>query len=115
MKAVYGAGRLIFGLSLMAAPTGVGRMLLGDEAERESVRVTLRTYGTRDTVLGLGALRAVATGSDFRPWVAAGIASDMLDAGLQAAEWRALPPGKRVAGVLAAAGSAAVGLALLYE
>ena len=75
--------------------------------------VALRTYGTRDTVLGLGVLKAVAAGESARPWIAAGVASDVLDAGLQAVEWNSLPPGKRVGGLLAAAGSAAVGLTLL--
>ena len=115
VEAIYGAGRLAFGLSLITAPGAAGRLLLGDEAERDSVRVTLRTYGTRDTVIGLGAVRAVAAGDSARPWIAAGVASDVLDAILQAAEWGVLPPGKRVGGLLAAAGSAAVGLALLRD
>ena len=115
MKTLYGAGRLAFGLSLMTAPGAVGRLLLGDEADRGSVRVSLRTYGTPDTVLGLGALRAVAGGHDVRPWIAAGVASDVLDAGLQAAEWRELPPDRRLGGLVAAVGSAAVGLFLLRD
>jgi hypothetical protein len=109
----YGLGRLAFGAALLAAPVPVGRLLAGGEAERPMMRVAFRSYGTRDTVLGLCTLRAALRGGDVAPWLAAGITADVLDAGLQIAEWDDLPPGKRVAGVAAAAGAAAIGVALL--
>ena len=111
--AVYGLGRLTFGAALMTAPTAFGRLLAGDEAREPAVRTGLRAYGTRDVVLGLGTLRAVVTGRDVGPWLAAGVASDLLDTAAQAADWRDLPPDTRAAGVVAALGSAGVGLALL--
>jgi hypothetical protein len=113
--AVYGLGRLTFGAALMSAPSGFGRMLVGDEAREPAVRIGLRTYGTRDVVLGLGTLSAVAARNDVTPWLAAGVASDVLDAAAQAAEWSDLPPDKRLAGVLAAMASAGVGIALLVR
>ncbi len=111
--AVYGLGRLAFGAALITAPTGFGRLLAGDEAREPAVRTGLRAYGTRDVVLGLGTLRAVATGSDVSPWLAAGVAADLLDTAVQAADWSELPPDTRLAGLLAALGSAGVGIALL--
>jgi hypothetical protein len=111
--AVYGLGRLTFGAALMTAPAGFGRLLAGDDAREPAVRTGLRAYGTRDVVLGLGTLRAVATGSDVAPWLAAGVASDILDTAAQAADWQHLPADRRAGGVAAAVASAAVGLALL--
>jgi hypothetical protein len=110
---VYGAGRLAFGLGLLLAPVRLGGVLLGDEAGDPMVRVGLRSYGTRDAVLGLCTLRAVATGGDVRAWVGAGIASDVLDTALQIAEWSDLPEDRRAFGVAAAIGAAAAGVALL--
>ncbi len=111
--AVYGLGRLSFGAALMTAPTGFGRLLAGDEAGTPAVRTGLRAYGTRDVVLGVGTLRAVATGSDVSPWLAAGVASDLLDTAAQAADWSDLPPDRRLLGVLSALASAGIGVALL--
>lgn len=74
--------------------------------------VTLRSYGTRDLVIGTGLLRAAARNGDLRPWLDAAIASDCLDVLLQLVDWRALPPDKRRAGVAFAAGAAAAGMLL---
>ena len=109
----YGVARLAFGASLMAFPRSLGRLLLGDEALEPAVRISLRTYATRDVVLGLGTLRAVARGGDVDAWLVAGTASDALDAAVQVGEWGDLPPDKRMIGVLSALGAAAGGLALL--
>jgi hypothetical protein len=113
LEAVYALGRLAFGAGLMAAPRELGGVLLGDEAREPGVRIALRTYGTRDVVLGLGTLRAVAGGGDAGPWLAAGVASDVLDATVQLGEWSDLPPDKRLLGVLMALGAAGAGVALL--
>ena len=82
-------------------------------ARKPMTRTMLRFYGTRDVVLGLGALRAAAGDKDAAPWVAGGVAADVLDATVMATEWAAIPAGKRVPGVLAALGAAAAGVALL--
>ena len=113
LEAAYGFGRLAFGAGLMAAPGGVGGMLLGDEAREPAVRIGLRTYGTRDVVLGLGILRAVTGQGDVAAWLVAGIASDVLDTAVQLAEWSDLPPEKRLPGILTALGAAGAGAALL--
>jgi len=111
--AVYGLGRVAFGAALITAPTGFGRLLAGDEVRVPAVRTGLRAYGTRDVVLGLGTLRALATGSDVSPWLAAGVAADLLDTAVQAADWSELPPDTRIPGVLSALAAAGIGIALL--
>jgi hypothetical protein len=110
----YGLGRLAFGAGLMAAPSAVGALFVGDEAKEPAVRISIRTYGTRDVILGAGTLRAVAAGGDdVAPWLAAGIAADLLDAAIQLGEWGDLPPGRRAAGAASALAAAATGVALL--
>lgn len=113
LEAVYGLGRLAFGAGLMAAPGQLGGVLIGDEAREPAVRIGLRTYGTRDVVLGLGTLRAVAGRGDVAPWLLAGIASDVLDSAVQLGEWPHLPPDKRLPGILMALGATGAGIALL--
>ena len=113
LEAVYGMGRLAFGGGLIAAPRQLGGVLLGDEAREPAVRIALRTYGTRDVVLGLGTLRSVAREGHGGDWLLAGVTSDLLDAGVQLGEWSDLPPEKRLLGVLMALGSAGAGMALL--
>ena len=76
-------------------------------------RALCRFYGTRDVVLGLGTLRAAAGAGEVAPWVAGGIASDVLDATVMVTEWATLPEGKRVPGVLAATAAAVAGAVVL--
>ena len=109
----YALSRLAFGLGVMGAPERMGLLMIGEDASHAPVRISVRFYGTRDVVLGLGALRATLGGDDVRPWVAAGMAADMLDTVLQVIEWSDLPPGRRGPGVLSAAGAAAAGAWLL--
>jgi hypothetical protein len=109
----YGLSRLAFGAALMAAPTPVGALFLGKGSRRPATRATLRGFGTRDVVLGFGALRAAASAGDVRPWIAGGVLADLLDAGWQAVEWDDLPKDKRASGVAGALGAAAFGVAVL--
>jgi hypothetical protein len=113
LEAVYGLGRLAFGAGMIGAPERLGSVLIGGEARKPMVRTSLRLYGTRDVVLGLGTLRATAGGEDAGGWLMAGIASDVLDTAVQLLEWDDLPSDKRVPGVLAAVGAAAAGIAVL--
>ena len=113
LDTVYGLARLGFGAALLAAPEPMGSLLVGKAARRPLTRATLRGFGTRDVVLGVGTVRAAASGADVRPWIAGGILADALDAAWQAVEWDDLPKDKRVAGVAGALGAAAAGIALL--
>lgn len=113
LETVYGLGRLAFGAGLMGAPRGFGGLLLGEEASAPAVRITLRTYGTRDVVLGVWALQAIARDRDAAGWIAGGLLADLLDTAVQLGEWSDLPADKRVVGVLAALAAAGAGITLL--
>ena len=113
LETLYGLGRLAFGAGLLAAPGPLGEILMGKTARKSAVAAMFRFYGTRDTALGIGTLRAVARGDDVGGWLVAGIASDLLDAGVMLAERDAIPPEKRLPGLAAALGTAAAGIALL--
>jgi hypothetical protein len=110
---LYGLGRVAFGAGLLAAPEPLGRVLLGKPARKPAVRAMFRFYGTRDTALGIGTLRAVSRREDGRGWLVAGIASDLMDVGVMLRERRAIPPEKLMPGIVSALGAAAVGAALL--
>lgn len=113
LETTYALGRLAFGAAGLAAPKALGGVLVGKWVHVPLVRISFRFYGTRDVVLGLGTLRAVAGGEPVGTWLAAGIASDLLDAAIQLREWSDLPPDKRVPGVLAALGAAGAGALVL--
>ena len=114
LETIYGLGRLAFGAGLLAAPSKVGGLLLGEQPD-SAARIALRSYGTRDVVLGLGLLQAVAGEGDTRPWLAASVASDALDTVVQLGEWSDLPPDRRLLGVLAALGAGGTGAVLLVR
>ena len=110
---LYGLGRLAFGVGLLTAPGPLGEVLFGKAARKPAVRALFRFYGTRDTALGLGTLRAASRGGDVRGWLGAGIASDLLDAGVMVAEQDEIPREKLGTGIASALGVAAVGALLL--
>jgi hypothetical protein len=110
---IYGLGRLAFGAGLLAAPGPLGELLLGKAARKPAVRTMFRFYGTRDTALGLGTLRAVLRKDDLSGWLVVGIASDLLDASVMLAERHEMPPEKRLPGIAAALGAAVAGATLL--
>jgi hypothetical protein len=112
LVAGYALGRLAFGTALVTAPERLGGLMLGERIGHPDVRVLLRFYGTRDVVLGLGTLGAVAGEREVVPWLLAGVASDMLDSALQLAEWSDLPPDRRLPGLLVALAAAGTGAAL---
>jgi hypothetical protein len=111
----YGIGRLAFGAYLLAAPTKLGAVLLGKEANEPAVRAMFRFYGTRDTLLGLGTMRAAVRNEDVTGWLTAGLGADVLDVAVQGVEWNDLPEDKRVKGIAAAAGAAIAGAGLLAK
>jgi hypothetical protein len=113
LETVYGLGRLAFGATLLVAPGPAGTLLTGKRARKPAVRAMFRFYGTRDTALGLGTLRAASADGDTDGWIAAGIVSDVLDAAVMLAERDTIDEDKFVPGLVAALGTAAVGLALL--
>ena len=108
-----GAGRLLIGLGLIAAPGALGRPWLGAPADEPGGQVALRALGARDALLGFMAMH-VAGAEDpavAARWSVAIAACDTVDGVATIAAGRALPP--RAQGVTALAlGSAAAGLAI---
>jgi hypothetical protein len=86
--------RAVVGISLLAAPA-VPMRLAGHSEPTAAEVLLMRTIGIRDLALGLGTLAAARSGndSDIRRWLAAGQASDSLDAAASVASMRAI--GKR--------------------
>jgi hypothetical protein len=71
------AGRIGFGVALMAVPGRVTGPWLGNDAARIGTQVVSRGLGARDLALGAGAL--ATPNAQLRTWVAAGIAADAAD------------------------------------
>jgi hypothetical protein len=97
------AGRIGFGIALVAAPERVTSPWLGSDAGHVGTQVVTRGLGARDVALGVGAL--LAPSSQLRPWVAAAIAADAADLGGTLAAGDALPlAGRALVGAVASAG-----------
>ena len=107
----YGWSRIAFGAAGLIAPGPLAEMLVGRDGRNTGARTLMANFATRDVVLGSGLLHAVAANDPAVPWVAAGLASDLLDTVVQLREWGSLPPDRRVRGV-AMSGAAAVGSAV---
>jgi hypothetical protein len=82
------------GVSLIAAPGMPFRLARRTEPTAAEI-LLMRTIGIRDLALGLGTVVAARSGNegDIRRWLAAGLASDSLDAAASVASVRAI--GKR--------------------
>jgi hypothetical protein len=93
----------------------MGSLVVGDSAREPAVGASVRYYGTRDLVLGVGTLRALARDGDAESWILAGIGADLLDAVATVADWESLPPDRRIPALAAALGAAAGGAALIIR
>ncbi len=71
------AGRIGFGVALIAAPERFTSAWLGSDAGKPGTGVVTRGLGARDLGLGAGALFAAE--ADLIPWVAAAILADTAD------------------------------------
>ena len=82
------------GVSLLAAP-GMPMRLVRRTEPSAAEALLMRTIGIRDLALGLGTVAAARSGDEgeIRRWLAAGLASDSLDAAASVASMRAI--GKR--------------------
>jgi hypothetical protein len=88
------AGRIGFGVALLAAPSRVTGPWLGKDAGRVGTQVVSRGLGARDLALGVGAL--IAPSAQLRPWVVAAITADAADVAGTLAAGSSLPPSGRV-------------------
>ena len=71
------AGRVGFGIALLAAPERFAGPWLGRDARRAGTVVAVRGLGARDLALGAGALAAPPEA--LRSWAAAGVIGDLTD------------------------------------
>lgn len=72
-------GRVAIGSALVVLPGPAGAGWIGPSAHEPATKVALRALGVRDAVLGIGALQAISQGTPVRPWVQAGVLSDVVD------------------------------------
>lgn len=77
--AALGVTRIIYDVSLLAAPARVGRPWIGDLADRSAAGLTLRSIAARDLAVNAGIVIAAVTNGPVRPWLAAAIAGDVVD------------------------------------
>ena len=82
--------RSAVGVALVTAPRVP--MRLANQEPTGADTLLMRTIGIRDLVLGLGTVAAVRAGDhgDIRRWIAAGLASDSLDAATSLASRRSI-------------------------
>jgi hypothetical protein len=106
------AGRMAFGVALIAAPRTVGTSWLGPAGEHPATQAALRGLGIRDIGLAAGAAWAAAGGGAVRPWLIATVAGDLTDVGATLAAGDAVPRRGRAGTVALAGASALAGAAL---
>lgn len=112
--AVIAAGRLAFGLGLLAAPERLASGWLGADAARPPAKIALRGLGARDIAISAGTLAALGDEDRLAHWVAAAIgcdASDVLATLLAPAD--ALPGNARWGTIALGGGTALAGVAVL--
>jgi hypothetical protein len=104
---VLGAGRVLFGVAMLAAPQAITRSWVGTEGTPSSV--LLRCLAGRDIVIGGGLVLAAARGGDTRPWLAGGVLADTVDGISTLAGGDDIPSNGRIATAALAGGAALAG------
>jgi hypothetical protein len=75
----HARGRMVVGAAYVLAPGLAGRLWIGSDAGRRSVKVLARAFGVRDLALGLGVVIALDRGAPVRGWIEGGVLSDAVD------------------------------------
>jgi hypothetical protein len=107
------SNRILFGLGFVLVPAKAARSWIGPVASRPGGEVMVRAAGARDLALGVGALSALRSGADARPWFAAHLASDATDFAATWAARRDLGPGRSAYALFMAGASTAIAAAYL--
>jgi hypothetical protein len=76
---LHALGRAALGGGLVVAPGLVGGGWVGSAADKRPGQALAIGLGARDVAIALGALRAIGSGRDARPWLLAGIVGDAAD------------------------------------
>ena len=110
---IAAAGRVLVGSALTVAPAS-GAGWIGEESGRSPVTVYSRALGIRDAAIGVGVITA-GDSERLRPWLIAGIASDVVDFAATVEARDELPDlGRRLVPFIAG-GSALLGAWLLTQ
>jgi hypothetical protein len=109
------AGRIAFGVALLARPSRIGTSWLGADARGLPTQAALRGLGARDLSLAGGTTWAAARGGAARPWLIATIAGDLGDVAATLAAGDAVPRRARAGTVALAGGSALAGALLAWR
>ena len=109
----FSAGRVAFGVGLLAAPGRIGSSWVGEDARRGGAQVALRGLGVRDIALAAGAALAAGRGARVRPWLAGCLACDLADIAATLAAGDSVPARGRLGTAALAGAAAAAGAALI--
>lgn len=105
-------GRVALGLTALGTPGLTGRVLVGSDGRRPSVRLYTRTLGVRDVAVGAGALASMRVGDPVSRWLLAGALCDAVDTLAIGQAGDAVPAPTRIGVMALAAGGAVAGAAL---
>jgi hypothetical protein len=108
-------GRAALGAGLTFAPALAARAWIGSDATRPAARVVTTAMGARDLAIAAGTIRALRTGGDPAPWLAAGAFADAADLAATVRARHSLPRSGALGVAALAAGSATVGAWLARE
>ena len=110
---IAAATRTLIGTALTIAPAS-GAGWIGEVSGESPVTVYSRALGVRDAAIGVGVLTA-GDSEKLRPWIVAGIVSDVVDFAATLEARHDLPSLGRNAVPLIAGGSALLGAWLLTQ
>ena len=108
----HARGRMAVGAAFVLAPGLAGRLWIGGEAGRRSVKVLARAFGVRDLALGLGVAIALDRGAPVRGWLEGGALADAVDVMATLAAGDSIPGDLRRVALALGSGSAVLGAAL---
>lgn len=115
IASLFAAGRLAFGVGLIAAPGRIAGGWIGDDAGRPAAKIAVRGLGARDVALSAGALAAREDDARLASWVAAAVVCDLADIGITLATPADALPSNARWGTVALAGASALLGAVLYR
>jgi hypothetical protein len=108
----HARGRMLVGAAFALAPGLAGRLWIGRDADRRSVKILARAFGVRDLALGLGVVIALDRGAPVRGWVEGGVLSDAVDVVATLAAGDSIPVDVRRGALALGASSAVIGAVL---
>jgi hypothetical protein len=103
----FGAGRVLIGAALLAAPGSIARSWVG--VDGAAAGVLARCLGGRDVVIGGGLAATAARGQDPTAWLVGGVLADVVDGVSTLAAGDHIPRNGRLATTALAGGSALFG------